>query len=79
MYRRSNIEEFPVSKQWFYTREGQEMLGPCTSRELKQLASSGQLLPTDSVREGGMEKAVTARRIRGLFAPAPGKGKTGPH
>jgi hypothetical protein len=68
-------EEFAVATQWFYTRVGQETLGPCTSRTLKQLASTGQILPTDMVRKEGMEKAVRARRVKGLFAPAAGQEK----
>jgi hypothetical protein len=53
------------------------MLGPCTSRELKELASTGQLLPTDRVLKDGMERAVKARRVKGLFAPVTGQGESG--
>jgi GYF domain 2 len=72
-----DVEEPPMQKKWLYSRDGRVMLGPCTSKELKQLASTGQLLPTDKVRSESMEKAVMARRIRGLFAPATGPGETG--
>jgi hypothetical protein len=66
-----------MHKHWFYSRDGHEMLGPCTSKELKRMASTGQLVPTDRVLKDGMEKAVTARRVKGLFAPATDQGKTG--
>jgi hypothetical protein len=64
-----------VPAQWYYTRDGREMLGPYTSKNMKQLASKGQILPTDRVRKEGMEKAVRARRVRGLFAPTAGPGE----
>ncbi len=65
-----------MSTQWYFTREGMETIGPCSSRELRRMASSGQLLPTDKVRKEGMEKPVRARRLKGLFTPAAGKDGT---
>jgi GYF domain 2 len=64
-----------MASQWYFSLNGQAMSGPCSSRELKRLASTGQLLPTDRVRKEGMEKPVRARRLKGLFiSPAANEG-----
>jgi len=57
-----------MSTQWFYTRDGKAIHGPFSSKALKQLASTGQILPTDRVRKASMERTVRARRVKGLFA-----------
>jgi len=54
---------------WYYTRNGRVTLGPFTSRKLKHMASTGQLLPTDVVGKIGMEKAVRAQKVNWLFKP----------
>jgi hypothetical protein len=56
--------------QWFYSIDGQMMLGPCTALEMKHLASTGQILPTYRVQRKGREKTVLARNVKGLFVPA---------
>jgi hypothetical protein len=56
--------------QWLYSSDGQRMLGPCTSVEMKHLASTGQILPTYRVQRKGREKTVLARNVKGLFRPA---------
>jgi hypothetical protein len=56
--------------QWLYSSDGQRMLGPCTSVEMKHLASIGQILPTYRVQRKGREKTVLARNVKGLFRPA---------
>ena len=48
------------------------MAGPFTAKELKEMASSGQILPTDTVRREGAEMMVAARRVKGLFPPLAG-------
>jgi hypothetical protein len=45
------------------------MFGPCTSLEMKHLASTGQILPTYRVQRKGREKTVMARNVKGLFRP----------
>jgi uncharacterized protein DUF4339 len=60
-----------MSTRWFYTRDGRTMLGPFSSQALKQLASTGQILPTDRVRKASMERTVRARRVKGLLFAAP--------
>ncbi len=66
-----------MPNRWFYTRDGQKMIGPVSSQSLKQLASTGKILPTDRVWKEGMEKKVRARRIKGLFAPPAAPGGAG--
>jgi hypothetical protein len=56
--------------QWFYSLDGRMMLGPCTSLEMKRLASTGQILPTYRVKRKGRVKTVMARNVKGLFPPA---------
>lgn len=53
---------------WFFSRDGQTMHGPCSSKQLKRLATTGQLLPSDRVRRVGAEKTIVAGRVKGLFA-----------
>jgi hypothetical protein len=59
-----------VPTQWFYSPDGQMMLGPCTSVEMKHLASTGQILPNYRVKRAGRVKTVMARNVKGLFLPA---------
>jgi len=56
--------------QWFYSLEGEKMRGPCTSLEMKHLASTGRILPTSRVKRKGRVKTVLARNVKGLFLPA---------
>jgi hypothetical protein len=57
-----------MPKKWFYSHAGQKVVGPCSSTELRKLASSGELVPEDMVRGGRMVRAVKAKRLKGLFA-----------
>ena len=52
--------------EWFYSKSGQQ-LGPIPSEQLKQLATSGQLQPSDLVWKDGMGQWVESRKIKGLF------------
>jgi hypothetical protein len=60
-----------MATQWFFAKDGSKgkMHGPVSGRELKRLAATGGLAPTDRVKKDGMEKSVSARRVKGLFAP----------
>jgi hypothetical protein len=55
-----------MSENWYYTR-GDANVGPVSTLELKQLASSGQLAPTDLVWKEGMSAWVQAEQLKGLF------------
>jgi GYF domain 2 len=63
-------KERHVSAQWFYSLDGRTMIGPCTADEMKQLAATGQILPTHRVQRKGRVKTVMARNVKGLFLPA---------
>src|SRR5262245_34615342 len=53
--------------EWYYTTNNQQM-GPVSWDELRQLASSGLLHPTDMVWKEGMADWVKATRTDGLFS-----------
>ncbi|MSR45315.1 MAG: DUF4339 domain-containing protein [Phycisphaerales bacterium] len=59
-----------VAHQWHYSKNGQTF-GPVDGVALKQLASSGQLLPTDLVWKEGMPEWSSAEKVKGLFASTP--------
>ena len=56
---------------WYYTRDSKTSRGPVTSAELKSLAMSGQVVPTDLVWKQGASKWVAARKVKGLFPKGP--------
>ncbi len=61
---------------WWYTKNG-ERQGPVSSSQLRQLAQSGELLPTDMVfKEGGSEWKL-ASTVSNLFPPAASGGSSG--
>jgi GYF domain 2 len=68
----SIAKENSVATQWFYSPDGQKMLGPCSSLEMKQLASTGKILPGYRVRRKGRATTVMAKNVKGLFLPANG-------
>lgn len=55
-----------MANAWYYTRGGKKE-GPVSSQELKHLAESGQLQPTDQVWKDGMAQGVPASKIKGVF------------
>jgi hypothetical protein len=59
--------------QSFYSRGGQKVLGPCTTSELKIMASTGLLLPNDTVRRQEMVHPVHANSVKNLFDASAGK------
>jgi hypothetical protein len=59
-----------MANEWHYTLNGQQAAAPITATQLKQLAASGQLKPTDLVWQDGMLDWVPAGAIKGLFPPA---------
>src|SRR5690349_20840663 len=52
--------------QWWYAHGG-EQLGPVSPADLRQLAASGSLAPTDLVWREGMAQWAPASRVKGLF------------
>jgi len=60
-----------MSAEWYYTKDGQKY-GPLSAAELKELARSGQLAPTDMVWKAGMAEWKVASSVKGLLpASAP--------
>jgi hypothetical protein len=58
-----------MASVWHYSRNGKQH-GPVSSSELKSLASSGQLAPTDMVWKEGMGEWKRAGSLKGLFPTA---------
>ncbi len=55
-----------MNKTWYYRRNDTQ-LGPVSVEELRQLAVSGQLSPTDLVWNEGMAEWAPASKVKGLF------------
>jgi len=60
--------------KWYYSREGQ-VYGPISSKELRELAASGQLSPDDLVRREDMQEWRKASSVKALF---PGTSQAAP-
>ena len=56
-----------MAEAWFYHR-GDQRLGPVSSQELKWLADTGELQPTDLLWKEGMPKPLAASCAKGLFS-----------
>ena len=59
-----------MTDQWYYTQRGRRQ-GPVSAKQLKQLASFGQLKPTDNIWKEGMASWAPATRVDGLFPGEP--------
>lgn len=59
-----------MASDWFYSRND-EKHGPISSVELRQLARSGVLLPTDLIWKEGMPTWVKASSAKDLFGSTP--------
>jgi hypothetical protein len=55
-----------MADEWYYTNQGQQM-GPVTTSQLKELAATQRLQPTDLVWREGLPKWVPASTAKGLF------------
>lgn len=53
--------------EWHYTIDGQPAAAPVSPAQLKQLAASGKLKPTDLVWQDGMLEWAQAGSVKGLF------------
>jgi hypothetical protein len=56
-----------MAEQWYFAW-GENRFGPFSADQLKALAALGRLQPTDTVWKEGVEKGVTADRVKHLFA-----------
>ncbi len=57
--------------EWYFSIHG-EQFGPVSSKELRQMAATGRLKPSDLVWRPGLKTWVPAARIKGLFPSPPG-------
>lgn len=57
-----------MASEWFYTVNGQQAPTSASDAQLEQLATSGQLRPTDMLWKEGLPNWVAASTIKGLFA-----------
>ena len=55
-----------MAQQWYYVKDGQRQ-GPVTVETLKELAASGQLVPSDLVWKEGMSQWAEAHKVKGLY------------
>ena len=65
-----------MSDQWYYAQQGQRQ-GPVSEEQLKQLASTGQVKPTDKVWKQGMAEWQAASAVEGLI-PKPAENEPPP-
>jgi uncharacterized membrane protein YjgN (DUF898 family) len=56
-----------MAQDWYYISNGNR-LGPIPAPKLKELATSGQLQPTDMIWREGLAQWVAASSLKGLFA-----------
>jgi|GEM_PF-5809644 len=59
-----------MTAEWHYSKDGQEH-GPVSASDLKNLAKSGDLLPSDLIWKEGMAEWKPASNVKGLFASTP--------
>lgn len=60
-----------MSQLWHVSQDGRQQ-GPFTPEQLKSLAESGRLNPSDLVWKNGLSEWVTAASVKGLFtSPVP--------
>ena len=58
-----------METQWYYTDQGQRV-GPVSPSQLRELAGSGRLQPSDMVWKDGMSNWTAASHVKGLFVAA---------
>jgi hypothetical protein len=59
-----------MSAEWYYSRNGKSVAGPCSAAYLKKLAATGNLTPDDMVGKNRKVRLVKAASVKGLF-PSP--------
>ena len=66
-----------MAAEWHYSKDGQQH-GPVSASDLKNLAKSGDLLPTDLIWKEGMAEWKPASNVKGLFSATPESSKASP-
>src|SRR5262245_8829713 len=59
-----------MADRYFYSQD-ETPFGPFSATELRKLAASGRIRPTDPVWKEGHRQSVPAARVRNLFASPP--------
>lgn len=60
-----------MAAEWHYSKDGKQH-GPVSAADLKAMAKSGELSPTDMVWQEGMAEWKPAGSLKGLFSPSSG-------
>jgi hypothetical protein len=58
-----------MAERWYYAHDERKM-GPCSAQQLKALAASGEILPTDTIWKEGIERGSLAQKVKHLFPSA---------
>jgi hypothetical protein len=56
-----------MADRWFYAHDDKK-IGPFSGRQLRDLADSREILPTDTVWKEGIDQGVFATKVRYLFS-----------
>src|SRR4051794_2703415 len=56
-----------MTQQWYFSRDGKTKSGPVSAAQLKELARSGRLVPTDQLWREGLTQWMPATKVKGLF------------
>jgi hypothetical protein len=59
-----------MASDYYFTKDGKQY-GPVSAVQLRKLADTGRLQPTDKVRKEGMDGWVAAAIVKGLFPTPP--------
>jgi GYF domain 2 len=55
-----------MADRWFFTHDRIKK-GPYSGQELRDIADAGHILPLDTIWKEGVEKGMTARKVKNLF------------
>jgi hypothetical protein len=58
-----------MADRWYYAH-GEDRKGPFSGQQMKDLASRGEILPTDTVWKEGVAQGALAGKVKNLFQPA---------
>ena len=63
--------------EWYFSIDGQQF-GPVSSKQLREMAATGRLKPSDLVWRPGLKTWVSAAKIKGLFPSPPDSPRSRP-
>jgi hypothetical protein len=58
-----------MDDEWYY-EHGDNRGGPCSGRQLRELADSGKIVPKDTIWKEGVEGGMLAGKVKNLFPKA---------